>query len=162
MVRLRPNVLSKDLLTSLCSLYCGLIYRRIFERPETEINSITSTAKAAHRIEEPKKIEPKTFGPHEAPLKWKRIEEEVADFRHVRLRNRLLKFNRSSQKSPPGSSSFKVDEPIQSTVEGHESPRSEEHSGRKKRQKLALLKCRQCRAAHKKVRCKVLITSWKT
>jgi hypothetical protein len=146
LVRLRPNVLSKDLLTSLCSLYCGLIYRRIFERPETEINSITSTAKAAHRIEEPKKIEPTTF----------------ADFRHVRLRNRLLKFNRSSQKSPPGSSSFKVDEPIQSTVEGHESPRSEEHSGRKKRQKLALLKCRQCRAAHKKVRCKVLITSWKT
>lgn len=54
---------------SLCSLYCGSIYLYIFERPETKIKSITSTAKAAHRIEEPKKIEPKIFGPHEAPFK---------------------------------------------------------------------------------------------
>jgi hypothetical protein len=75
---------------ALCSLRCGLTYRRVFERSEAEIKNIASTARAAHRIEEPKAIEPKIFGPPEASLKRKRIEDEVEDFRYVRLRTDRL------------------------------------------------------------------------
>jgi hypothetical protein len=100
-------VLTKGLLTALCSLRCGLTYRRFCER--SEIKSITSTAKAAHRIEELNAIKPKTFGHPEAALKRKRNEYEVEDFRHVRLRDRPLESDRNSPESPQGRGSLRVD-----------------------------------------------------
>jgi hypothetical protein len=142
----------------LCSLRCGLTYRCIFERSEAEIKSIASIAQAAHRIEQPKAIEPKTFGPPEASLKRKRIEDEVEDFRHVRLRDRPLESDRDSPESPQGRGSLKVDESIIQRAEGRQSPPGE-GNGSQKRTKINLFKCRQCRDARKKLRRKGLIIS---
>jgi hypothetical protein len=137
---------------------CGLGYRRVDDI--TEIGSRTdpmegilksSLESELHTLETPK--EPEIFGPPRPSNKRKRTKEEVADFRHVRLRTQVFDpdemdlENTSRQESYDASTSF-----VWPTTAVPRTPSSDENINiSRKRQKLNLYKCNPCRVARKKV-----------
>ncbi|KAF8854607.1 hypothetical protein BDZ45DRAFT_758459 [Acephala macrosclerotiorum] len=79
---------------------CGLAYRRLDDEIETVSRSIPFTAPPAPMFEDEDTGDSNIFGPPRPSLKRKRAEEEVADFRHVRLRNQTPESDQMNLSTP--------------------------------------------------------------